>query len=60
MEQADLLLVEEVAPLLRRTKNGVYWLIKSGQLRAAKLGGRVVVRRADLDKFVSDAFAEVS
>lgn len=51
-----LLLVPEVAEELRRTENSVYWLIKSGQLKAGKLGGRVVVRRSDLEAFIDAAF----
>ncbi|MCC2032183.1 helix-turn-helix domain-containing protein [Microbacterium allomyrinae] len=56
----DLLFVDEVAAKLRRSVDAVRWLINTKQLKAAKLGGRVVVRRADLEAFIDAAFAEVS
>lgn len=54
----DLLFVDEVAAVLRRSVDGVRWLINSKQLKAAKLGGRVTVRRADLEAFIAAAFEE--
>ncbi len=56
----DLLFVDEVAAELRRSVDATRWLINSGQLKAGKLGGRVVVRRSDLDAFIASAFQEVS
>lgn len=56
----QFLFVDEVAAELRRSVDAVRWLINSGQLKAAKLGGRVVVRRVDLEKFIADAFADAS
>lgn len=56
----DLLFVPEVAEYLRRSVDSIRWLISTKQLKAAKLGGRVVVRRIDLEKFVNDAFADAS
>lgn len=56
----QFLFVDEVATELRRSVDAVRWLINSGQLKAAKLGGRVVVRRVDLEKFIADAFADAS
>lgn len=58
--RANLLLLNEVAQELRRSVDGVRWLIKSQQLKGAKLGGRMVVRREDLDAFVEAAFADVA
>ncbi|MEW1708010.1 helix-turn-helix domain-containing protein [Microbacterium sp. NPDC089190] len=55
---AQLLFVPEVAEYLRRSVDAVRWLINSGQLKAGKLGGRVVVRRSDLEAFVDAAFEE--
>ncbi|UIN30914.1 helix-turn-helix domain-containing protein [Microbacterium binotii] len=57
-KQGNLLLLTEVAEELRRSVDGVRWLIKSQQLKGAKLGGRMVVRREDLDAFVNAAFAD--
>ncbi|EPD83322.1 excisionase family DNA binding domain-containing protein [Microbacterium sp. oral taxon 186 str. F0373] len=56
----DILFVPEVAEYLRRSVDSIRWLINTKQLKAAKLGGRVVVRRIDLEKFVNDAFADAS
>lgn len=56
--QPDIMFVDEVAEYLRRSVDSVRWLINSKQIKAAKLGGRVVVRRSDLEKFVSDAFGD--
>ncbi len=57
--QPDILFVSEVAERLRRSVDSIRWLINTKQLKAAKLGGRVVVRRSDLEKFINDAFADV-
>ena len=59
-DQPDILFVPEVAERLRRSVDSVRWLINTKQLKSAKLGGRVVVRRADLEKFIADAFADAS
>lgn len=56
----DILFVPEVAEEIRRSVDSVRWLINTKQLKAGKLGGRVVVRRTDLEKFINDAFAEAS
>lgn len=56
----DLLFVTEVAKRLRRSADATRWLIATKQLKSAKLGGRVVVRRSDLEKFINDAFSEAS
>lgn len=55
--QPDILFVDEVAARLRRSVDATRWLIKTGQIPAAKLGGRVCVRAVDLEKFINDAFA---
>lgn len=54
----ELMPVAQVAQELDRTMNSVYWLINSGQLKAGKIGGRLYVRRSDLDALVDAAFAE--
>lgn len=59
-DQPDILFVPEVAERLRRSVDSIRWLINTKQLKSAKLGGRVVVRRADLEKFIADAFADAS
>jgi excisionase family DNA binding protein len=57
-DREELLFVSEVADRLRRSIDAVRWLINTKQLRAGKLGGRVVVRRGDLDAFISAAFKD--
>ena len=58
--QPDILFVPEVAERLRRSVDAVRWLLNTKQLKSGKLGGRVVVRRTDLEKFINDAFEEAS
>lgn len=52
-----LLFVEEVATELRRSVAAVRWYINSGKLKAGKVGGRVVVKPADLDAFIESGFS---
>lgn len=54
--QVRYLFLDEVAVQLRRSVSAVRWLITDGQLRAGKVGGRVVVRPDDLDAFVAAGF----
>jgi excisionase family DNA binding protein len=54
----DLLTVEEVAEMTRRTAPSVRWLIYSGQLKSGKIGGRRLVRRDDLEEFINAGFEE--
>ncbi len=56
----SLLFVHEAAEQLRRSVDSIRWLINTKQLKAAKLGGRVVVRQRDLDAFIAAAFDEAS
>ncbi len=58
--EPDLLFVPEVATRLRRSVDACRWLINTKQLKAAKLGGRIVVRASDLEKFINSAFEEAS
>lgn len=48
----DFLTVETVGRLLKIRRAGVYGLISSGQLHAARMGRRVRVSRAELHRFV--------
>lgn len=56
----DILYVDETSAALRRSVDSVRWLINSGQLKAGKLGGRIVVRRSDLEAFIEAAFTGAS
>jgi excisionase family DNA binding protein len=49
MDQPALLLVSEVADLIRTSRKGVYSMIERGQLPGVvRIGRRVLVRRDDL------------
>lgn len=54
-EVREFLSVAEVAEVLAVHEATVRRYIKQGSLRAAKVGGRIRVRRADLDLFVNRA-----
>ncbi|MFC7927687.1 helix-turn-helix domain-containing protein [Microbacterium laevaniformans] len=55
----EMLFVPEVAQILRRSVDSVRWLINTKQLKAGKLGGRVTIRRRDLEDFIASAFEGV-
>lgn len=48
--------VSEVAAELRRSEAAIRWLIHTGQIKTGKLGGRVVVSAAELDRIIEEAF----
>lgn len=50
------LTVEEVSKLLKIRKLGVYALVKSGELRAARFGRRLRISYADLKAYIRKAF----
>lgn len=50
--------VPEVATEIRRSVAAVRWLIHTGAIKSGKLGGRVVVSAAELDRFINSAFDE--
>lgn len=54
----ELLTIEEVADVTRRTVPSVRWLIYSNQLKSGKIGGRRLVRRDDLEEFINAGFEE--
>ncbi|MEV7768304.1 helix-turn-helix domain-containing protein [Microbacterium sp. NPDC086615] len=58
--QVRYLFLDEVATELRRSVAAVRWLINDGQLKAGKVGGRVVVKPEDLDAFVESGFEAAS
>ncbi|MEW1807920.1 helix-turn-helix domain-containing protein [Pseudarthrobacter sp. NPDC080039] len=54
----DLLTLEEVAELLRKSPAQIRWMRHNGcGPRAAKIGGRVMYRRADVVAWVEAQFA---
>lgn len=52
--QPDVLTVPEVAEILRIGKNKAYNLINSGQLCSIKIGGKIIVPKMCLIKFILD------
>jgi predicted DNA-binding transcriptional regulator AlpA len=56
----DLLTLEEVAELLRKSPAQIRWMRHAGTgPKSAKVGGRVMFRRADVIAWVDAQFAEV-
>lgn len=53
-----LLTVAEVADELRVSSMTVYRLIRSGELRAARIGKSFRLRQTDVDAFLSRRFTE--
>ncbi|MGP6171031.1 helix-turn-helix domain-containing protein [Microbacterium sp. A204] len=49
--------VEEVAAELRRSVASVRWMIHTGAIKTGKIGGRVVISPAELDRLIDGAFA---
>lgn len=44
---------EEAAPMLGVGRNGVYALIRSGQLRSIKVGRKLLIPLSAIDEFLS-------
>ena len=53
-----LLTPAEVAELLRVSSMTVYRLIKSGELRAARIGKSFRIREDDVDAYLQDRFSD--
>lgn len=49
-----LLTVSEVADLMRVSNMTVYRLIKSGQLKAIRVGKNYRIRESEVDRYLSD------
>ena len=53
----DLMYVSEVAEYLRRSENTIRWMIYEGKApRHAKVAGRIVFRKADVDAWLEAQF----
>lgn len=50
--------VSEVATELRRSEASIRWMIHTGQLKTGKIGGRVVVSADEIERLISEAFAQ--
>lgn len=51
--------VSEVASELRRSEASIRWMIHTSQIKTGKMGGRVVIAADEIDRLISEAFAEV-
>lgn len=47
--------LDEAADYLRISRSGVYRLLRSGRLKSARIGGRHLVRRSDVDDLLDSA-----
>ena len=56
----DLMTVEEVAEALRRSIASVRWLLHQKTIKSGLIGGRRMVRRADLEAYIASAFDETA
>lgn len=58
MTTSDLLVMSETAAMLRKTTKQLEWMIYNGTApQSAKIGGRRMFRRADVEAFIDAAFA---
>ena len=48
----ELLLLEDICPILHIGKTTAYKLIQSGQLPALKIGGKWQIKSEDLEKYI--------
>lgn len=55
---AGAMTVLEAAEYLRISRAGLYRLIQTGRLKSARLGGRRLIRRVDVDALLADAAQE--
>ncbi|MGW9415159.1 helix-turn-helix domain-containing protein [Arthrobacter cupressi] len=53
----DLLTLDETAEILRKSPAQLRWMIHSGTApRSARIGGRRMFRRSDVQEFIREAF----
>lgn len=58
MSESRFLTVQEVADLMRVSSMTVYRLIKSGDLRAVRVGRSFRVRQADVDSYLEAHYTQ--
>nr|WP_296472550.1 helix-turn-helix domain-containing protein [uncultured Acetatifactor sp.] len=56
MMNEELLLLEDICPILHIGKTTAYRLIQSGQLPAQKIGGKWQIRAGDLKDYLAGKF----
>lgn len=54
----ELLLLENICPILHMGKTTAYKLIKTGQLPAQKIGGKWQIRADDLKNYLAEQFRQ--
>jgi len=59
---SDLCTIAESAPQFKKTEAAMRWWLaqESCPLRVARIGGRLFIRQSEIDRVISDAFAEAS
>lgn len=62
MTETELLTIEEAAPLVRKTEGAMRWWIKQKTcpIKAAKIGGRLFIRRAEIEAYIEAQFQAAS
>lgn len=53
----ELLLLEDICPILHMGRTTAYRLIQSGQLPAQKIGGKWLIRADDFKKYLDGRFS---
>lgn len=53
-EYSDVLSISEVAKILRIGKNKAYELVNSGKLQSIRIGGKIIVPKMCLIRFLLD------
>ncbi|WP_300803314.1 helix-turn-helix domain-containing protein [uncultured Acetatifactor sp.] len=56
MTNEELLILEDICPILHIGKTTAYRLIQSGQLPAQKIGGKWQVRPDDFKRYLAEKF----
>lgn len=56
MMNEELLLLEDICPILHIGKTTAYRLIQSGQLPAQKIGGKWQIRADDIKNYLAEKF----
>ena len=55
MQNNEVLTVEEAAALLRLSKSGAYQAIHEGQIDVVKIGRRILIPRAVIERMLASA-----
>jgi hypothetical protein len=58
----DLRTIREAAPQFKKTEAAMRWWLaqESCPLRVARIGGRLFLRQSEIDRIITEAFAEAS